>query len=569
MLFLHQFTESKSNGKIKNVWNKYIIPNSLLILLILIVSIITYYRVLIQIDIGPLSDACDFLLNALHFSGQGVGYYDWTRPPFFPFIVSLVFRFGFISATTIFIIDGLFLILGVIGFYLFLNLHFNKIESFFGGLLFATFPEIVILSGLGYSDFACCAFLIWAFYFLVLAVKKNSKFFILFFPLLMMAFLTRFNAALMIFPLILYFFMNRNVIKNYKNIGIGLITSFIILIPVLTFYYVKFNNIFFPFISTFNTSTTNFSSQYYHFDPNIYYFIEHFFTFTGFQTILIIFLIIVGLSLIILKNKYEIHNKFINIWNLKNKALKFKLTIFAILSLLFIITFGQIHYMISEVIFLVIGVVVFTLIKNLKIKDIDLHLLVLLWFMVFFIFNSVYVIKSVRYFILIAPAVAYFLLLGLRVFASSLPMNIRNIKLIFPILYIILTVIILFSTVSILPDIQDDNQKYKYSNEQIALASQWFSNYEPNYKNKIIYSDLWPYLAWFLKTDVKIMPAFKDNQSYVGGVKNITFTPQDSIAFNTYLVENNADYYFCDLDINLTSYKPIKQFGRLIIYQRI
>jgi len=161
----------KKEGE-KDHLNKYFIPYIPLILLIIIVSVISYYRLLIQIDIGPLSDTCDFLLNALYFSGQGVGYYDWTRPVFFPFLISMVFKLGFVSATAAYVVDLLIYIFGLIGFYLLLNLHFNKIESFFGGLLYATFPNIILMSGLGFSDFTCGAFIIWAFYFLVLAVKK-------------------------------------------------------------------------------------------------------------------------------------------------------------------------------------------------------------------------------------------------------------------------------------------------------------------------------------------------------------------------------------------------------------
>ena len=63
-----------------------------LILLTVIVSLITYYRVLVQIDIGPVSDSFDFLSNALVFAGQGTGYSDLLRPPFFSFIISLFFR---------------------------------------------------------------------------------------------------------------------------------------------------------------------------------------------------------------------------------------------------------------------------------------------------------------------------------------------------------------------------------------------------------------------------------------------------------------------------------------------
>jgi len=130
--------------------------------------------------------------------------------------------------------------------------------------------------------------------------------------------------------------------------------------------------------------------------------------------------------------------------------------------------------------------------------------------------------------------------------------------------------LILLSTASLLPSIEDRFQGIKVTNEKIALASEWFINYEPDYKNKVIYSNLWPYLAWHLKTDVKIMFTFKNNQAYLGGVKdNTTFTQQDNLASNNYLVDNNADYYFSSDAINLTSYKPIKQFGSVTIYERI
>jgi hypothetical protein len=127
----------------------------------------------------------------------------------------------------------------------------------------------------------------------------------------------------------------------------------------------------------------------------------------------------------------------------------------------------------------------------------------------------------------------------------------------------------LASTAAFLPVIKNESNNYKFSNEQVTLASEWFTTYDPNYKNKIIYSDLWPYFAWSLKTNVKMMPIFKNNQTYAGGSVNTTFSAQDSIAFNNYLVQNNADYYFCIQQINLTSYKQIKQFGNLIIYKKI
>ncbi len=84
----------------------------LFIILVLISSIIAYYRVIIQIGVGPIWDTFDFLSNAMYFAGQGFGYVDLTRPPVLPFITSIIFRIGFISEVSIYLIDGLMLHLG-------------------------------------------------------------------------------------------------------------------------------------------------------------------------------------------------------------------------------------------------------------------------------------------------------------------------------------------------------------------------------------------------------------------------------------------------------------------------
>ena len=97
-------------------------------------------------------------------------------------------------------------------------------------------------------------------------------------------------------------------------------------------------------------------------------------------------------------------------------------------------------------------------------------------------------------------------------------------------------------------------------NKQIELASIWLKGYDPEYKNKNIYSDFWPNFSWYLKTNVKKVPLFKDN--YI-------LNQSDTISFNQYLLSNNADYYISVRQgLNLTSYEQIKQFGFLNIYKK-
>ena len=66
-----------------------------------------------------------------------------------------------------------------------------------------------------------------------------------------------------------------------------------------------------------------------------------------------------------------------------------------------------------------------------------------------------------------------------------------------------------------------------------------------------------------------MMPVFMNGQMYFTGVSNYNFNIQDNIACNKYLVNNNAYYCFSKQELNLTSYKSVKQFGNIIIYKRV
>lgn len=561
-----------NSSKSLNIWKKYS-SYILLVALMIIVSIITYYRVLIQIEMGPLSDSCDFLSNALVFAGQNMSYFDSTRPPFFSFLLSLIFRAGNVSTNAIFVLDGLMYVFGVVGLFFLLKIRFGDLQSFLGALLFATFSTVLAYVSVGFSDLASVSITIWTFYFLILAVKKDSKFFYLIFPLAMLAFLTRYNNALIIFPIFLYILINKNEIKNIKQIVTGILASFLIIIPVFIFFFEKFGNILYPFLSIFGTTSTHHLAGNAAYDPNLFFFIDKFPLFIGFEGILTLLIILVGFltcGVIKLKQISGIKKRPFNGLNVGNRVTKIKLTLFVVLILIFTFSFGQILSYFSEILFFILSYLFYDLAKNLNIKDMDIHLLFFAWLMAFFIFHSVLSIKDNRYFIVMAPPVTYFLVLGLSEISNRLRFKIKNHNVTFHIIAIILTLIILLSTTSYLPTIRQANENNKIINENVVSASEWLIKYDPKYKNKTIYADLWPNFSWYLKTNVKMMPVFMNGHSFSGGVKEFNLTPQDHITYNKELIENNADYYFCIRQgLNLTSYKPIKQFGDVIIYKRV
>ena len=550
--------ESKDNSdNNKNKPNGFLKQNLIsiifLMLLTVIVSVITYYRVLIQIEIGPVFDSFVFLLNALVFTGHYAGYSDLLRPPLFSFIISLIFRLGYVSINTIFFVDGGLFVFGVIGLFLLLRIKFNDLESFLGCLLYVSFPVVLLYLGFGFSDLASVSFSIWAVYFMFLAVRNDSKFFYLAFPFAMFAFLTRYNSGILIFPIFLYILINRDKVV-FKNFMLGIAASLVVISPVFLFFYQKFGNILYPFInfSSTSTSATGMSGSAAY-NLNLFYYLDKFPLFVGTQGIIVMIVIIAGIFLYlflrIFKSKKEF--KLTDGLSLESKIVKIKWITFLVLGIIFLVSFDRTVYIISEVLFILLAYLFYDLLKN-KTNKMDLHITIFSWFMAFFIFSSVFVIKDPRYFLLMAPPIAYFMILGLSEISKGLNFRIRNINVVFPVLAIILTIFILFSTATQLPVILQGNNGIKLTDEQVEMASHWLVSNDPNYKNKSLYSDLSPNFSWYLDTNVKPLSHTNNNQT-----------------MNSYLVSNGAQYYLSDIPINnLSSYTSIKQFGNVTIYKK-
>lgn len=552
--------------KLMAILKKYNTSLILLALLITFISLITYYRVKIQMNIGPLWDTYDFLSNALLFAGQGTGYSDLTRPPFLSFLTSIFFRLGYVSEVTIFIIDGILFIFGIIGFYLLLDLRFKPIISFLGSLLFATLPIMIWWVGTGYTDIASVSFSIWTLYFLILAVKKNSKYFCLSFPFLMIAFLTRYPAALIVLPIGLYLLINREYIKNSKDVLIGFLIAALILVPVLIFFSVKWGNPFLPFLSFFNTTQQSAPVENFAYNNNPFFYAVDPINYIGATSVTVILTILLGSIVYGITNLKKIKLdiiQFISQIKREKTFQKTKIVVFLVLTIIFLGTFGKLSYITSEIIFFLTVYSLYGILKDFKTIDIDL--LFLSWFMVYFIFNSIYAIKVQRYFIPMAPAFIYFLIFGLTEITARFNIKIKNKDFTLSFLSIIFIFMIIISTVSFFNEIPKENP-----DKDTIISSNWLKNYDHNYENKIIYANYyWPFYSWYLRMNVNPMPYFKDGKSYYSNLTDYYPSRQDSIAYNTKLDQSNADYFFCNIrGLNLTSYKPIKRFGNIIIYKK-
>lgn len=134
------------------------------------------------------------------------------------FLVSILLRFGFETESVIFYIDTILYFSGVIALFLLLRKRFSSLQSLFGALLYASSPVVLVWLAAGLTDIASLSISIWAFYFLVLAVEQ-SRFYFLAFPSIILTFLARFPATVMIFPVLLYVFLQRNILRNIRFVA--------------------------------------------------------------------------------------------------------------------------------------------------------------------------------------------------------------------------------------------------------------------------------------------------------------------------------------------------------------
>jgi len=543
----------------------------LFILFVVFVSIITYYRFNVQLEIGPAWDAYDFLANAAEFAGTSVNYTDPLRPPLLSFLTSLYFRFGGLYEGAIFIVDGILFVLGAIGLYLLFKLRFQAIYSFIGALIYVTSPLILSLICGGWSDVSSCSFIIWGIYFLIRATKENSKYFYLSFPLFMMAFLSRYAVALIIFPISLYLSIElKNNSKQYNDLLIGLLVSFLILMPVFIFFQLKFGNFLYPFVDSFGTSKGSDLTLWFAYNPDKLFFIKNMPYYMGNTAIAVTFISLVGFAVIVVRKISLIPKKLkMGLKNL-NLHIKLKLVLILILIGLLIISFGIVNYIVSIMIFTVLCYLFYQVSFRGGNDQLSMDFLILIWFGTFLIFSSVYAAKVDRYFVMMVPPICYFLLMGLKTTINQVGVKYKNINITLVVFSFFLVLIMLISTFSYIQGVAGENTDSKVINDNVISMSQWIKEYDPSYKDKIVYADYWPYFGWYLQMDVKKMPIFRDNQVIYAESKDHNFTAEDNFAFNQELESNNVFYYLCSHPkLNLTNYKLIKECGTIRLYEKM
>ncbi len=539
-------------------------------------SLLTCHLIEWNYSLNFKPDSFVYLVNALVYAGmQGnIQNYSYSMflTPVISFLTSILFRLGIVDKIAIMIVTGAIAIFGEIGLYFLFKIRFDEASSFFGCVMFSSFNIVLLNWGTGGIDIAVCSFSIFTLLFMILAVNKNPKYYIPTSIFLIVAIFTKYDALFLI-PLLILCYLSKHDIFNlldllltdrteFKKLAIDylkseefkyiLISVFIAIVLFILFCEVIWgygsNLVFFTqsqqSLNGFNNVNAS-HSQFYHNEkgfylrkaPNFFYpYISPEFS------LIILVIIAIGLiySLInILKSRKEYHFK--RDYNIS--SLKYMI-IFLIIALvpISIIGFKYISHMVTNIAFLIIFVSILSLADkiNLDKDSLNLDVLFLAWFIVFFVFFSFISIKGLRYLIIAMPPVVYFVLRTIEtIFYKFKDSNKYKIVLLFVSLILIINCLTFTFEDTVLAD--------ERNNTNIHKVYDYLIEHETDYISKNISSDYSygsRFGTWELKKDVPYIK--KDN-----------------------LDDSNSSYIVSKRDLNLTNYTQVYKSGKIRLYENI
>ncbi|MGX8693941.1 MAG: glycosyltransferase family 39 protein [Methanobrevibacter sp.] len=530
-------------------------------------------------------DIAIYLLSGLKYAGLdffNVAYpEDLFYTPVISFLTSLFFRMGYIDKNAIIIVTSIFSFMGFIGLYFLLKTRFNSLLSLTGVVIFGSFSVVIFNISKGMVDIPLVSISIWVLIFAIMAIDKDPKYFLITVPLFVMAFFTKYTAGFLL-PLILFYYcMKRNIIDKFDcllsdkaafkqkfkdyltsrevkyivlSIFIGLLLT-VIICKTLILDLGGSLSFFGQSIETFNGHSYSASGIDFNRDK-FYYLVMLRNMLYGSREIGIVveaLLYAIGLGLIIkvIKN-FSIFKSERR--QFKTKYLEKILIIFSvILIFMSLFTFNDVpNHMVSNICLLIALTFIYSVLHKFAIDDkaLALDLLFLAYFLINFIFVSLYAIKAERYGLTFIPALVYFMIWGLDEIVESV--NVKGLSKLklnkgIP---IILIIVFLISTANFMAPIEYDRSNdvvyalnYMGFKGDLVDACDFILNNDSDYHNETFasYYHHSRIIRWHLNVNLTILDEGDpnlvdfDNTTYIILSDNVDFK-------NYHIIKNCGDF---------------------------
>ena len=525
------------------------------------------------------SDVFIYLSNSLVFAGYESSILYLYLSPVICILTAILFKLGFLSEASLYLVTGIFCILANIGIYVLLKNKFSSLLSLCGAFLFGSFSLTLLWWANGTLDVPAVALSIWTVIFILLAVDNDSKYYMIAIPLFVLAVFTRYT-ALFLLPLILLYYLSKHdfftnldllivdrqefsrKLKSYikseefRNILKSFAIPFMLVVLFTATILAYGSNLsFLTQSSTFasgskgevidNAYTTD-TFFYLHDFPNFLY--SDYVSFDNVIPVLngsnpMSFFLIGLFAAGILLSGY----KLINAERKGESKYKYLVWILFVVLLVISILSFKINSLITITLILIDLVILFSYFRKIGI-DREIYstdIFMLAWLLVYFIFFTFLNIKVNRYIITVFPAFIYFVIYALNEILDLsgkfefFEFKKQNLLKIIPILLIVFCIFSAFTFTSTVHYNEDFNKN--------KVIADYLTEYDSDYMSKdVAVFKQRPY-NWFLR--MYTIPITDDRLDY--------------------LESSNITYYISDGNFNLSNYTMIYQKEGLYLYERI
>lgn len=536
---------------------KYILLLTIFLLIISIPKLLAQY----SIGIGNW-DTYLYLENGRNFAKMGWGDVP-SISPVLPMIISKMFLLaGHPYHEAIFNIDVFFYIIGSIVFYLLLRLRYGRKVSLIGSVIYSTFTLLYSWVAIGGNDIIGITGTILTIYLILIAHKYNNKIYYVALPIAAYAFLSRYTAGVMIFSIVFYWIVKKIEYNEIKHIFIGAILGIISVSWFLYQFYIHLGTPF-PFLGQFSGTVSNTVVMDSGFLPDSWYYVKHIPNYlnsrvpdvTTFNAIVnpmgnipsvisFIYIALIVMTCIIIL--YKIINAMKHSDIKFNNRYKCISVASVILFVVFMLTLGNVSYIISTLLFLFILWMIRYVLKSYELKNLDMDLFMCSLMVIYLVFQSILFTKNDRYFITVLPFIAYFITYSINEIYNVIDQRINTRISVTKVITSVIVIILLFNTMIFVSQLPTDNDYH-----DIEEACTWLMSTENINNSTVVYSDNWPAVSWYM------------NIYCQRGVPNVTDIYYQAFFSKEILTRNNthraAAYYIDATNENKTDYPGMKK----------
>lgn len=533
-------------------------------------------------------DKAHYLMNALLYSGLDyyniVNHYDLFLSPVIAFLTSILFRLGIVNQLAISLVSSFFALFGFLGLYILLRYRFNSLLSLTGVIIYGSLSELLINLSTGLLDVPAISISILILLFGIMAIDKNSKYFIIAFPLFILGFFTRYTVIFMLPTLFLYYVIKRDFLENledvlynkselfvkvknyltskeFKHILLSLILGAILTVLICKFLIFDFGSSLI-FLDRFHNSATNIGYGKAGIDviyDKLFYVINFsqilfrdYRRLDGTLNFVLYFIIGCG-CLFKLVNVFKNRKYYFKSENtyFKHNAYKNLLKISLVILMIFAFFAFKVlsNHLITNICFLVSCAIFYSLIREFKFDDdkMALNILFFAYFVINLIFIAILPTKTLRYSLPLLPPLIYFIIYGLEEILDILT-NLSIFKnksyrksLISKIIIVFLISLFMISAFSF-----SSHMKIQECHNDLVDVTDYIIENDDDYHNESFGSNNRDYriIKWYLKDNV----TFDDN-----------YTAFDS---------SNISYVISNSTVELENYTELYNKGMYHVYYR-